>query len=454
MGSIHRILVWRTLVWVSFAVAAAGAFASDLELGVVDAHDAPQSGVRLRVLVRPDDGGAPQELWRGETDAAGRARVPGPGDRFDLGFWRELATWHELWVEILIPAPWPLAVRVSPARIEPARPLLIGIPLTSRVRARIIDRRGRAIDDAVVRLFGRVSGVDGWREMDERTTGEAGEALFTHVPVGLEVLLFATGKRGRWQPAETIARAPVRPDAEGLVRLHFRSPNTEFHVRIVDEDGTPLAGERIWIDRRVDGVSIVPPDVAMPGEPYGTDEHGGLTVRLDRAVEPGRRVELVFSSPDPADESRRVGPAAQAVVDVTATLDPGRVALGEVVVRRLPLLAAGVVVDERGAPVPRAVVVLFADGADGPGGGGGSEDAPLRDQLGSISIPHPVHDERWIVRHARSKTRPDGAFVVRGAASERELFVVVRRPGYEETAAARLTPGDDGLRFVLLRTGE
>ncbi len=441
MGSIRR--AWLLLL--TLGPLAGGAGASDLELVVLDAADQPQAGVALRLLVEPDGGGAPHEVWRGETDVAGRARVPGPVDRVDSGFWRELATWHPLRVEILIPTPWPLAVRVPPERLEPGRPLRLGIPTTSRLRAHVIDRRGRPIDDAVVRLLGRLTSDEPWREMDERTTGAEGEVRFDHVMAGLEVLVFAAGKRGRWQPAETVSRAPARAGEEATVRLHFRAPNTVFRLRLVDVDGAPLAGRTVWIDRRVDGVSIDPPDVAMPGAPTRADEDGDVEVRLDRAASAGRAVSLVLSVPDPVDESRRAGPWARAVVDVTARLEPGRVALGEVVVAPLPRLAAGRVVDEEGAPIAKAVVVVYEDVA---------ACRPARDALGPISIPHPSLDGSFLVRRARTKTREDGTFEVRGDAPPRDLWIVVRRSPYEETAAARLAPGDDGLRFVLRRAAK
>jgi len=432
------------MVW---AVLCAGATGQDLEIDVSDAIGTPQSGVPLRLVITPGPsrGTAPLEIWRGVTGPDGRARAPAPRDRADTFFWTELAALVDLRAEVLIPAPWPLEVHVCPPRLSPGRPLQVVIPATAGLRVHVIDRRGRSIEDATVRILGRPNADSAWREMDEATTTADGEVMFANVPVGLEVLLFAAGKRGRWQPAETVTRTPTRAGAERKVRLHFRSPNTRFHLRVVDVDGVPLVRERIWIDRRVDDVSIDRSDIAMPGVPFITDEDGDLEIRLDRAVSRVGEIELVLSRPDPNDESRRVGPWTQAVVDVTSRAEPGRVVLGEVRLAPLPVLASGRVVTSSGAPVRRAIVRAFEDVR---------ACAPIRDAFGTISLRHPAEDGSYMRRHARTKTTRDGRFELRGSRSERDLWIVVRRHGYQETVAARLVPGDDGLRFVLVEASE
>ncbi len=419
-------------------VAAAGP--SDLFFRVVDADGRPQGGLRVRLLLRSEDD-ADLVLFAGSTEVDGTIRVAGPAYARDTAVWSDLARERELIVEVMIATLDVAAVRLDPRQLRD-RLLVLSAPSTGSVRAAVEDRRGRPIDAVSVRLLGRRDDGDDWRALDERITGSDGVAFFDHVETAIELMLYAQATDGRWQPAESIGPSPPAAGAEVRYRLHFRDPNTTFWVKLLAADGEPLDRAVVFIDQLVDGKSIVPSRVGMPGAAHATDENGDVEVRLDRACRFAGSFELSFARADPHDTSSRAGPVESARVDVTSLLRPGRVRMETVQLEALAIIAAGQVLSEDGRAIPKAVVTVYEDAGDS---------LPRRDALGRTSVPHPTEPGRWLTQRFRTKTRADGTFIVRGCTDVDALFVMARRHGLLDAEPRPITRGARGLSFTLPR---
>jgi uncharacterized GH25 family protein len=259
-------------------------------------------------------------------------------------------------VEVVPPLAAPLAITLHPA---------------SALSGRVVDRAGRPVGGARVRLEverRRGSGMTRWSVGDDVGTDETGSFRFAAVDPGLALLtVVAPGfQTARVAELEVAAGA----DLEGVEIV--LAPGAVVSGRVVNADGRPQAGATVGV--------LTPED--FPGTGTPTDGNGAY--RLD-GVEPGPR-RVAATGPE--------GDRVVAELDVVAgenRLDfrlPGGVEV------------AGRVVDEGRAPVVGAEVQLLA-----LAGGGGGRRRAASGADGAFRFPS-VPDGKWIVAAAAAGFAP------------------------------------------------
>jgi len=263
-----------------------------------------------------------------------------------------------------------------------------------------------------------------------------GACRFDHVPLG-ETFSGLVGSEGRLTRFEFAG-----PTAAGEVVTVAPEPAPTLRVRArpLDPGGASLADERFELIG-ADGRRVCILD----------DDDGDGWVEADVAedrfeVAPGDAVEL---------RERRVGVpdegAPYALLDAPAPDAEGVVDLGELRLAAPPVLAAGLVVDGRGRPVPRATVRVnrrqtlefdVQEGALGLGGGSRLEPGVDRDADAPVARVGEARTDRSGRFELRVRTHevgdPEGLVLVASA----------RRPERHATAALRVGATDHRLAFA------
>ncbi len=255
-----------------------------------------------------------------------------------------------------VPAAAPIET-TFPGRPAPHEPVLLLAPWLGRVELLLTDQRGTPLLSAAqLWLAAAPTGAEGPQGRPSAVRGES--TLRVQKPTGEEPVSFepvpvATALRIGARLPYDFGRAGPRIDAMGpmrdgeTVRVNLPLPAAKCVLagRLSLEDGSPVASQTIslavWHPQRVLGeftaTTIADGRFDLVGEPLGRVEHDALEIRWttrqeDREVVYGARLPC---RPLAAGERRE---------------------LGEVVLRPLPPLASGIVVDDLGEPVAGAAV--------------------------------------------------------------------------------------------------
>jgi hypothetical protein len=315
---------------------------------------------------------------------------------------------------------------------------LLRLPPTGGVRVRVLTREGTPhTDDAQVAWWwvpADVAAADPDcaydRVSDHFVAAEGGVALLEGV--GLDVTLQLSASAAGFGGVS--ARGIAGPRTRGEVRdveLRLGPPLATVRVRVLDTAGRPLAETRLhgelW-----DEPDSVPGPAAGPARPswlvLTTDAAGVATFqRASGRVEVPPRLDVTRRSRDKDaahDEHWSIGS-----VRLPLALVEGETAdLGDVALAPVPVIAAGVVVDEAGAPVPRAAL-WFSE--------------------------RPTADHQWVsLPEPRCTTGADGRFLVRGPRLPKLLAVDVTAKGFTSLAARELEVGAQDVRLVLSPASE
>lgn len=259
---------------------------------------------------------------------------------------------------------------------------------------------------------------------------ERGRARFAHVPVGLDLVVrpvapgvvFATAEEAEPEggededqeneEAKKETERALRIDEDGARHeLVFPVSTTPLalRARLLGAPGTPLTETPVSMRRQG----------AERDERVLTDDRGFIASAFSPAAEPGAPVRVELATVDPQ------GTRLAALV----VLEPGEVRLhdlGDILLAPAPLIAAGMVVDERDQPLVRAEVQVFELPA------GATKHRLRRDLLAVTDIA--------------------GRFALHGAV-EGKLFVEASHARARAGTKVAVEPGSAGVRLALARTG-
>lgn len=263
-----------------------------------------------------------------------------------------------------------LRVSCGLPQVEPVRGLLtdvhervvLRLSPVGRVRARVVDRAGAQVDNALVRLEWRRP-LDGGDTPWLRTSGYqrhafGGEVEFIRIGVGLEVRLTAELPGERSLRATVIAEGPVRGGQTTAATLVLDAATPHLRGRLVDGDAglaaTGLPNQRFWLIFRRVGVRSAPATVADPRslKVIGTtDPRGRFSVEVPSSL-PGRSgLEVLVE----ARRGRGVDLRGRFALPVVLRSD---IDVGDVVIEQPPVVVSGQVLYADGTPARDALVGL------------------------------------------------------------------------------------------------
>lgn len=401
-------------------------------------HDgAAAAGIDLTVA-QLDHATDSDEIWRGTSDANGRAEVrhvqllrrPNQGEELRIEKFAVVARFVSD----------PPTLELFEGRPAQTEPVVLRLPPLARLQIQLTDHGGRPLlSPASVRTTVPRSMREGSFPLDTNMLRQSADKPATAEPVTLEPVAADRNVQlyVRYPHDRQVAAAPPTPTTDtpgGWARIEV--PPHERHCvfagRLVDAAGDGLAGcdadITIWkgdeVLLRAGAVTIA--DGRFDLVLSGRDDGAGCRMEFRAAV--GR------SEPaSPREDAGRTPAVEQqwpeqqwlgAMVDLPAWPASKRIELGEVRLEPLPPLCAGVVVDDLGRPVANAsVVVQQLQPDEQPAGGsrdredlrrrvevqfvqgGGLEGMRLQSNLRRNSGP------RWTgVPNLDTRTGPDGRF--------------------------------------------
>lgn len=397
----------------------------DLVVEVVDGAGKPVGGVplELRLLERGSF-----DTTSGETGADGRAT-------FSHEHIRRRAS-EGMEVRFGLPLGADDVVLGLAADELPEEPLRMVLPPTGRVVVELRDLDGTPLAaPASVVLF---AAQERLHDLARDRATSSGTIVFEHVGLGLELQC-----RARLEPTDesplpvelgTRVPGPRQPGEEVRIVLGLGREEPVLCGRLVGAGARPLANARGFVTARaaLEDERQLPSELAtLAGLDFRTNREGRFRIRLLPGALPAAARTLVFSLGTPdlladLERSARSGPPGMGRVDLAGPLGLGVVDVGDVVLGEAPLLAAGRVVDDLGAPVAGVFVQLSRSGgvlADGS----------------KVWLP---------IAGTDAATARDGAFEIRGWVPERSVAIAV--------GASRPEPievGASGLVLTLERPG-
>jgi hypothetical protein len=300
------------------------------------------------------------------------------------------------------------------------------IPATGRVVCEVFDLTGASITKPVSIVLRRADEDDGsppaWEREDAADAWETardGVATYPHVEPGLGLVAIVPSP----ERAHVTVRVPFRgPDSAGdevRIRLVVGEPRPVVTGRLVDPEGQPLGGIRVF------------GDILEPGDEWVhwhhqdevvTDGEGRFRLALDVPRASAASGTLRLGRRLPSGDGQEMWRSAElAVIELPAGLSAAGHDVGDVVSAHGQVVAAGVVVDAAGKPVAGAEVTAL-------------------DPRYRLDDTPPV------------RTAEDGSFRILGALPESEVGIAVEADGHFLDAVPRVPAGSSGVR-VQLSTG-
>lgn len=342
-----------------------------LVVRVVDAAGRPQADVPVAVRWRRglpgavEDGGlGSYEAWRGTTSGpAGEASIP-HAQRFHARA-EDDANGSASTCALRLRLPLEPPVEFELGTELPDGPVTLVLPPTGRVIVQLPRESVPATLGLLTPAQQRRRQADFHYHWDE-VQATAPQHVFEHVGLGLELVAVA-----RWDGlAAELARPIHGPERAGQEVIGRIEANDEpvFSGSVVDEDGRAVEHERlsasIWCTGEGGGGSI---GLALQTRVGGAFQftlprNSSDSAQIPRAL----RARLAGAGREPGSGSIQLvierlqdgEPSARAMVELGPELDLPRTELGQLVLSKPPMIASGVVVDERGEPVPDARVQL------------------------------------------------------------------------------------------------
>ena len=374
-----------------------------MTLEVLDEEGAAAAGVP--VGLRP--AGSPVWLFERTTDAHGRvvlehlaplfARLPSPA----------------LEAGVRLPLAAPPAVALDRDALEPG-PHRLRLGPTGSVAVRVVGEDGAPPAPGGAVVLAATSDLGRLGEEQTVPLDDAGRAVFTRVGLGLRMEC-RFERDGRASGAAVAFPGPVWTGERVEHRLELSSTRLLLRGRVLDPDGAPRGD--LELRARLERPSLGGPteELVLRTEADGAFE--STWPWRPAAAPPDRLVLLEYAA-------GQTTPHARAELALPPLDGPGSHALGDAVMRPVPALVSGVLLDEAGAPMPGRLLHV-------------EEWVPLAD------LGH--GDGFWQTEPAWSaRTDADGAFVVRGRAPLDRVRLSFRAPGYRPLRQP-FAPGDRGL---------
>lgn len=323
-------------------------------------------------------------------------------------------------------------VLFDPASL-PKEPLTLTLPPTGRINVKVVDAEGRPFAGAAYAGIKVREGPPEIRVVEEdrndwskRTVWrpvESGVASFPWVGLGATFAVKVHALDREHELASVERAGPTRAGEETEITVEVGPRLPVVRARVVDESGGSLKRHHVW--------------VAPQGSPEGpfwrdqairtvADEDGAIRVPIREVVWKLRPGFLGFQAYDRADyyDSPATWRSVRALdAEMASRTD---VDLGDVVMRRVPPLVAGVVRDDQGEPIGDAMVVV--------------EVRALGDQRGF-----------WDLKGIQSKTRVDGSFAISEPCIQGDLRLRVDAPGLRSEAPIEFQRGVTDLAVVVPR---
>ncbi|MBI5434184.1 MAG: carboxypeptidase regulatory-like domain-containing protein [Planctomycetes bacterium] len=318
----------------------------DREIAVLVVDGAGQPVGDVPVALRSSYWGNGQDRLRARTSSDGVARLRHVDSVLGQGGAQE---WM---VALAIAAVKPIGATIDLATL-PSEPIRLVLPATGSCEVRLLDERGElAAESFDVTLDAQLPGADE-KQRRRADRGAAtlidvhdGVAFFPFVELGAE-LVAAARRPGNWALQQERGRGPTRAGEKVELELRLGRDVVTFVGRSLDLAGTPLAARQLELRIRVSGDNSWVQSLGS----VQTDAEGRF--RLDTQVqgEPTQSLTLVAESRDP-----KSGAASRVSLPLTSPVPKGVLELGDLVFTELPVLLAGVVVDEAGLFVAGASV--------------------------------------------------------------------------------------------------
>ncbi|MFN9844193.1 MAG: hypothetical protein ACK57Q_07640 [Planctomycetota bacterium] len=324
--------------------------------------DAPAADVPVAIRMTWAKG--ERELWRGRTDAQGRAVAAHfqqirpalvADERFFVGVDGAFADAADA------------AARFA-GRPAPTEPIRLRIGTLRPLAATVLYADGAPVRAALELVVGQALGGDGRdaNRFGARAVrkGDGPEA----VDLGLAAtdralpLAFALPRGERPQPGTPLPDLRV-PAGTGPATATVRLPDAvrALAFTLHDPEGRPLAAALAWqLRRERDGAQVAGRVLT------DRDGRGEFLLPDDAATDPATLTLLRGEPAEPASARAQLGAVARSE----------RRDLGTLVLQAAPLLAQGRVVDDLGAPRPRVEVTVQVAGDPAPNGGATWTDAP------------------------------------------------------------------------------
>lgn len=334
---------------------------------VVDEAGEPRAGIPVGLHhVRDNRIRATRSV---DTDADGLAEFMNPGDFFALGY-RSAS----FLVTPVVPMLEPPYRQIDPDAL-PTEPIELVLGPTCSLRVDLVEENGdpftgRGTLSATARRDARW-----YASYEVRLDGES-SAVIPHLEPGLPIRL-EFQREGSRADYDLDVITPPLPDIEGEERFVLSATHPVLVALLTDESGEPLAEQRV-IYSAGQAIGEVEQNNRRRGrgrdretgeQSVTTDERGVLRVDLPDDWEGGTadfecdvRTVVRGAGGGPGGE-----PVRSATFLVPAPLVDGANDVGQVILSPPPLLAAGRVIDNLGAPIADARVSVYLETVDDRG---------------------------------------------------------------------------------------
>ena len=368
-----------------------------------------------------------------ETDADGLAELLNPRDFFELA-WRDA----EFFVSPVVPMADPPTERIDPDAL-PTEPIELVLGGTCSLRVDLVEENGDPFTGRGT--LSATARESRWYVSYEVRLDGTSSAVIPHLEPGLPIRL-EFQREGSRADYDLDTVTPPLPDIEGEERFVLSATHPVLVALLTDETGEPLADQRI-VYSAGQAIGEVEQDRRRRGRDretgersVTTDARGVMRVDLPDSWEGGTANyecdvrTVVRGDGDPASVDG-TEPVRSATFAIPAPLVGGPNDIGQVILSPPPLLAAGRVIDNLGAPIEDARVSIYLETVDDQGRARWNrvDDLDTRtDELGAFRI------DAWA---------PVGALGIRAVSGDHvRAEVVPLRAGASDVVLELLGAGD------------
>lgn len=391
----------------------------ELAVSVVAADGKPQAGIPVTLIT--SDSFFPFE--RGLTLSDGIARLSAEVTTVDLG---EDSRPRSATASVVLALPLGPSIGASfdPEEI-PRKPITLVLPKACRVRVLLVRSDGTTFTGAAAVGLKSGAPLDGLGPMEGRSSevaATAGMAYFPHVGLTGSLNVLVVPSDPSLQSSSAVIDGPRGEGDEVVAKVVCGAPAFIARGRLVTPDGEAIG--RMELSAKLS----TEPEDDDPNRTWSrTGVDGRFMIRFD-ADPPTPRTKLILNIVEPREDVVEDADRPSEVVVPLPSPIPPSVDVGDVTVKRLPIVVAGRVVDSDGRGIPQAFV------------------RPRRAE------PGPQGDSYWI-SNLGARTGVDGAFEIRGNTSETRLAVVAWSPGWACEAPIRFEAGARQIEIVMLKAG-